>query len=103
MWTVLEGDRPTRLAEAADVGMTDELWLVIERCWAADPVLRPTVDFVANSLRNMYSVDDSPCDIYSGDVFEAAFEWPTESLDALENWRVLTLVRFISGKQERTS
>lgn len=82
---VVEGDRPVRLAVGADVGLTDAAWLLMESCWAANPTLRPSVDFVYNSLRK----------ISSGGVLEVECKWPTDGLEALERWKVSTLVRIL--------
>ena len=45
---LLNKERPRRPEGEIYVqrGLTDEVWALIQRCWAEDPLLRPTVDEV---------------------------------------------------------
>ena len=38
---ILDGTRPYKPAAAAELGLVDELWELLQRCWNADPELRP--------------------------------------------------------------
>ena len=82
MWRVVAGDRPERPPEATVSGLTDTMWLLLEKCWVPEPKQRPTVDFVANSISGSYNGSD----------YASALKWPTDSLDALEQWHTSILV-----------
>lgn len=48
---VLRGMRPHRPEVH---GLTDDVWALIERCWAQDPKERPTIDKVVQELSRIY-------------------------------------------------
>ena len=43
---VLRGGRPERPRNAQAVGLTDEMWKLLQRCWQQDPDKRPTMEEV---------------------------------------------------------
>ena len=47
---VLEGKRPPRPNGSESLGITDEVWDLLELCWAEDASSRPTVDYVVGCL-----------------------------------------------------
>lgn len=48
---IVKGKRPKR-TEAR--GLTDDVWALIERCWARDPKERPTIDVVIQELSRIH-------------------------------------------------
>ena len=48
---VLSGERPDRPDEAQQLGLVDQLWYMVERCWQHDPDRRPVMATVVGSLR----------------------------------------------------
>jgi len=49
MKSVISGTRPPRPAHPT---FTDDLWMLVQRCWGHDPHLRPDVSEVLNRLRS---------------------------------------------------
>ncbi|EMD36226.1 hypothetical protein CERSUDRAFT_65942 [Gelatoporia subvermispora B] len=49
-WRVLSGMRPPRPAEALTVGLTDDVWELMQRCWQPDPRVRPRISDVLTCL-----------------------------------------------------
>ena len=43
---ILEGSRPEMPEDAQTVGLTSEMWEIIEACWQQDPEERPTTEEV---------------------------------------------------------
>ena len=41
---ILHGERPCKPQAAEQLGLTEEMWKFIERCWNADPNRRPSID-----------------------------------------------------------
>ncbi|KAG6806995.1 hypothetical protein H0H92_009208, partial [Tricholoma furcatifolium] len=70
---VLEGHRPKRPDNSPSWnpgGLTDDLWAMIEGCWKADPVERPTIDAVIQSLERALrkrELDDGLTQLAMGD------------------------------------
>ena len=48
MFAILDGKRPSRPTVSA---LTNELWILIKRCWDQVPHLRPEVSWVLKVLR----------------------------------------------------
>ena len=40
---VLAGRRPSRPADREILGLSDDLWALVEKCWAEDPTVRPKI------------------------------------------------------------
>ena len=47
---VLEGKRPPRPSNSEGLGITDEIWDLLELCWAKDASSRPVVNHVSHHL-----------------------------------------------------
>lgn len=47
---VLQGNRPPRPFEAGMLGLSDEIWDLMERCWADEPRIRPSLETVLQVL-----------------------------------------------------
>ena len=47
---VISGERPTRPANTAELGLTDELWDLIQSAWAQDVQKRPPVEAIIGFL-----------------------------------------------------
>jgi len=47
---VLEGKRPPRPSNSEGLGITDEIWNLLELCWAKDASSRPLVNHVVRCL-----------------------------------------------------
>lgn len=47
---ISNGSRPDRPQNAQDVGLTDEVWELLKKCWHQRPTQRPTVDRVCEEL-----------------------------------------------------
>ena len=50
MFKVTEGGRPLRPTEATNLGLTDDLWKLIQSAWAQEVELRPPVETIISSL-----------------------------------------------------
>lgn len=50
MVKVMNGERPTRSDEAAELGLTGGLWDLIESAWAQDAQRRPQVETIVDFL-----------------------------------------------------
>ena len=48
---VLEGERPLRPTDSGKLGLTDEVWGTLQRCWEKEPSARPSIDEVSAYLR----------------------------------------------------
>jgi Protein tyrosine and serine/threonine kinase len=49
---ILRGRRPERPEESRKLGLSDNVWNMVEACWSKDPSLRPTVSEVVTCLNN---------------------------------------------------
>ena len=47
---IIEGERPRRPSGAEGALFTDDLWRILEKCWLAQPQVRPTTEFVLEYL-----------------------------------------------------
>jgi hypothetical protein len=55
-YTVVYQDRrPARPEQSADLGLTDDVWDVIQQCWRKDPTSRPKMTAIAQRLENPFS------------------------------------------------
>lgn len=52
---LLEGKRPPRPNNSESLGITNELWDLLELCWGKDPSSRPTVNCVIGCLEGVAS------------------------------------------------
>ena len=50
---IMGGERPGRLQEGQELGLTDSMWDVVVRCWNQDPVQRPLMTEVVGLLRKL--------------------------------------------------
>lgn len=48
---VINGKRPPRPEHTDRLGLTDELWGIMQLCWASDPNLRPELFVVKDALQ----------------------------------------------------
>ena len=55
---ILEGSRPEMPENAQAVGLTSEMWEIIEACWQQDPVERPTTDEVTRRWQKFIEYGD---------------------------------------------
>ena len=49
---IMEGVRPKKPEDAKRMGLSDELWKMIELCWLEDRNARPGVDEILSSLKD---------------------------------------------------
>ncbi|KZT74066.1 kinase-like protein, partial [Daedalea quercina L-15889] len=49
---ILNGDRPQRLLETTSLGLSDNVWSMMDKCWSADPRMRLSVSQVIAILEN---------------------------------------------------
>ncbi|OCH92031.1 kinase-like protein [Obba rivulosa] len=74
--SILSGDRPRRPPQATKLGLSDELWALMEACWHADPQSRPDIAAVVACLgyelwrRDEDSVGNAP------DEWPLAMDYP---------------------------
>jgi len=50
-WKILSGVRPERPQHAAGLGLSDLVWDLIQRCWLADRLRRPSADTILHELK----------------------------------------------------
>jgi len=50
---VLEGKRPARPNNSESLGITNEVWELLELCWAKDVSLRPAINLVVRCLEGV--------------------------------------------------
>lgn len=55
---VLTGKRPPRLNDAKALGMSDEVWQVMERCWREDRRKRPRISSALQDLKRAFYFND---------------------------------------------
>lgn len=51
---ILSGARPKRPTNAAEQGLSDTIWMLMEMCWSPDWKARPSVAFVNTQLNEVY-------------------------------------------------
>ena len=44
---IMEGEKPTKAANALELGLSDEVWNLLEGCWQVDRALRPSIEDVS--------------------------------------------------------
>ena len=49
---VLEDERPFRPTDSGKLGLTDEVWGTLQRCWEKEPSAQPSIDEVPAYLRS---------------------------------------------------
>ncbi|KAG6832085.1 hypothetical protein H0H87_002913 [Tephrocybe sp. NHM501043] len=61
MLQVTKGARPIRkIGEGSENGLTDDIWSLMQDCWATEPVDRPTIEMVINRLAYRTYIDTRP-------------------------------------------
>ena len=45
---VFDGERPSRPPNREILGLSDEVWLLMENCWDRDPTVRPDITGILN-------------------------------------------------------
>ena len=58
VFRILRGDRPKIPKNAQEVGLTVEIWNLIERCWQQNPKKRPTIAQVVVRLQELINKTD---------------------------------------------
>jgi hypothetical protein len=48
---VINGERPSRPEGSLELGLTDDIWELVQKCWRHDRETRPQISFVLNRLR----------------------------------------------------
>ena len=56
--TIRNGIRPSLPQDARDVGLTTEMWNLIQRCWHSEPGNRPTIDQVVDRLETLLNSNE---------------------------------------------
>jgi len=59
-YDILRGERPEMPGNAQAIGLTTEMWMLLENCWQQDPEERPTMGGVVRRWRTF--VEDSDDD-----------------------------------------
>ena len=54
---ILEGGRPGLPQNAEDVGLAVPMWGLIQRCWDADPAMRPEIEEVVTTWEGLLEND----------------------------------------------
>ena len=54
---IFRGKRPEFPQNAEDVGLTVEMWGLIQRCWHPDPAERPTIDDVVREWEGFLGIE----------------------------------------------
>lgn len=54
------GERPLRPPEATKLGLTDDLWELIQSAWAEDATKRPSVPTIIDFFQEMPRRDSEP-------------------------------------------
>ena len=75
-WKVLGGERPQRPGGVEGVRFTDDLWRMLNRCWATRPENRPSISAVLEFLERV-----------SGDTKPLSLENPGADADG-EGWNL---------------
>ncbi|EIN13389.1 kinase-like protein [Punctularia strigosozonata HHB-11173 SS5] len=57
----IRGNRPPRPTQATQLGLSDGVWLTMQRYWDADPAARPGVQEVVNVMKVDGSLHDCEC------------------------------------------
>ena len=52
----MEGEKPTKPTNALELGLSDEVWSLLEGCWQADRTLRPSIEDVSGRINAAASV-----------------------------------------------
>ena len=56
VFEVLNGGRPSRPANALELGLSDKVWKLLEDCWQTERALRPSVEDVLGRVKAAASV-----------------------------------------------
>ena len=56
VFKVLGGEKPTKPANALELGLSDKIWKLLEDCWQSDRTLRPSIKDVLGRVRMGASV-----------------------------------------------
>ncbi|KAG9075001.1 hypothetical protein FS749_013370, partial [Ceratobasidium sp. UAMH 11750] len=64
-------ERPERTKEMYERGLSDNMWLFIQRCWSWDPASRPQVRTLAGDMRKLHVEHMRECEV-AGDIKNAS-------------------------------
>jgi len=56
---ISRGNRPEKPVNAKAVGLTNEMWILLESCWQQDPEKRPTMEEVARRWQGFIQKNDN--------------------------------------------
>ena len=56
---VLKGERPEMPQDSEQIGVTDDIWALLERCWQQDPKKRPTMEKVVRKWQRFVDSEDA--------------------------------------------
>ena len=71
---ILKGGRPKMPEDAQEVGLTIEMWGLIESCWRQNPKKRPTIKNVVVRWKELIEHVNNRSDVVSGCVRIASFD-----------------------------
>lgn len=55
---VIEGTRPKRPSNSAEVGLSDEIWAIMQACWEREPTKRPKIGEVVKVFAKALNIPD---------------------------------------------
>ena len=56
IFKVVEGDKPSKPANAAELGLSDRVWRLLDECWQSNRALRPLVKEFLDRVKAAASV-----------------------------------------------
>lgn len=71
---VLTGKRPPRLDSSRLLGLSDEVWQIMERCWKEDRRKRPRISSALQDLKRAFYFSDHSISIPKHLTFDAVVE-----------------------------
>lgn len=60
---VLGGERPSKPENALELGLSDEVWKLLEDCWQTDRTSRPSIKDVSDRVKIAASVCGIPSSV----------------------------------------
>jgi hypothetical protein len=55
---IIENHRPERPANSQEIGLSDEIWNIMQTCWDPEPSKRPKIEDVVKFLANAQGLTD---------------------------------------------